>query len=140
MPEVPGEGPGQALRDCGELADDLRRWADGEPLSDQVFYLNGQPRSRTEYSGGGGAGRSLLVTEYHDNGALAREGRFVQAGRYGQTPQGVHRRFDARGQLIAESSYDQRGRITREKAWDEAGRLLRDDEVFEDGSRKAFAR
>jgi hypothetical protein len=30
--------------------------------------------------------------------------------------------------------------VTRERSWDEDGKLERDDEVFEDGSRKAYAR
>ena len=42
---------------------------------------------------------------------------------------------------MAESEYDARGRVSRERAWnDEGTQLLRDDAVFEDGSRKAFAK
>jgi hypothetical protein len=57
-----------------------------------------------------------------------------------QLPQGTHQRFDEKGTLVAESSFDARGRVTRERGWDENGELVRDDEVFEDGSRKAYAR
>lgn len=127
----------QEFAQNGTLVRD-RRWAEGEPVSDATFYLNGQPRSRTEY-GGQGRTRTLAVVDFHDNGKPAREGSFTTTGRYGQTPTGVHKRFDPQGRLVAESSYDAQGRINREKAWDEAGRLVRDDEVFEDGSRKAFS-
>ncbi len=48
--------------------------------------------------------------------------------------------FNAAGKVVGESIYDAKGRISREKAWNDAGVLLRDDEVFEDGSRKAYAR
>ena len=53
---------------------------------------------------------------------------------------GTHQRFGERGSLVAETVYDDKGRATRERAWDDAGKLLRDDEVFEDGSRKAYAK
>ena len=53
---------------------------------------------------------------------------------------GVHKLINPAGRVVAESHYDARGRITRERAWDDAGALLRDDEVFADGSRKAYAR
>ncbi len=58
----------------------------------------------------------------------------------GQVPIGAHQRFSDKGLLIAESVYDGRGRITRERSWDASGKLERDDEVFEDGSRKTFAK
>ncbi|HSV52493.1 MAG TPA: hypothetical protein VLJ57_10270 [Burkholderiaceae bacterium] len=116
-----------------------RRWANGEPQSDHAFYLNGQPRSKAEYSGQGAA-RALKISEFHDNGVLAREGRFALAGRQSQTPVGSHKRYDTKGNAVAESIYDDKGRITRERSWDESSKLLRDDEVFEDGSRKAYAR
>jgi len=41
--------------------------------------------------------------------------------------------------LRAERFHDELGRITRERAFD-VGVLVRDDEVFEDGSRKAYGR
>jgi len=41
---------------------------------------------------------------------------------------------------VAESTFDARGRVTRERTWGDDGLLQRDDEVFEDGSRKAYAR
>jgi hypothetical protein len=30
--------------------------------------------------------------------------------------------------------------LTRERSWDDSGQLQRDDEVFEDGSRKAYSK
>ena len=38
------------------------------------------------------------------------------------------------------AEHNERGRVTRERAFDAGGTLVRDDEVFEDGSRKAFGR
>ncbi len=116
-----------------------RRWANGEPLSDYAFYLNGQPRSKADYVAQGSA-RFMQLNEFHDSGSVAREGRFALNARQGQTPIGSHKRFDAKGAPVAESIYDDKGRITRERAWDASGKLVRDDEVFEDGSRKAYAR
>jgi hypothetical protein len=39
-----------------------------------------------------------------------------------------------------ERYYDERGRLTRERELAAGGTVVRDDEVFEDGSRTAFAR
>lgn len=119
-----------------------QRWNPaGEPLGDDSYYLNGQPRSKTTYSGEGAAARIAEITEFHDNGQRAAHGRYSAAGPRGrQLPIGTHQRFNAKGQLVAESSYDDKGRLTRERAWDDNGQLQRDDELFEDGSRKAFAR
>ncbi len=41
---------------------------------------------------------------------------------------------------MVENTYNDKGNIQRERAWDVGGQLLRDDAVFEDGSRKAFAK
>jgi hypothetical protein len=69
------------------------------------------------------------------------QGRYLAAGRSSrQMPIGTHQSFDDKGVLVAESVYDDKGRVTRERAFDENGKLQRDDEVFEDGSRKAFAK
>ncbi|MES2183257.1 MAG: hypothetical protein V4505_01815 [Pseudomonadota bacterium] len=115
-----------------------RRWANGELSSEQTFYLNGQPRSKARYTQSG-PGRMLETQEFYDNGVLSAEGSYVDTGRYAPTPVGTHRQFDTQGRVKSESVYDARGRITRERAWDPSGALLRDDEVFEDGSRKAFS-
>ena len=118
-----------------------QRWnAAGEPLADDSYYLNGQPRSKTQYSGEG-ARRIVEITEFHDNGQRAAQGRYSAAGpRARQTPIGTHQRFNPKGTLMAESRYDDKGRLTRERTWDDNGQLQRDDEVFEDGSRKAFSK
>ncbi len=108
-------------------------------MSDLSYYLNGQPRSKTEY-GGEGEAAWQQTTEYFDSGKIAATGRFSVSSRYRQLPLGTHQRFNEAGKLVAESSYDERGRITREKAWDGEGQLLRDDAVFEDGSSKAYSR
>lgn len=128
----------QEFADSGALTRD-RRWSVGKPVSDQSYYLNGQPRSKTEYGGEGDA-VWLQITEFFDSGKTAATGRFSASNRYRQLPLGTHQRFNEAGKLVAESSYDERGRITREKSWDDEGKLLRDDAVFEDGSRKAYSR
>lgn len=118
-----------------------QRWSPtGQALADQTNYLNGQPRSRTVYSGEGAA-RIAEVTEFQDNGQRAAQGRFSSPAPRGRLlPVGAHQRFDERGRLVAESVYDDKGRLVRERAWNEDGQPGRDDEVFEDGSRKAFAK
>lgn len=129
----------QAFSEKGTLMRDQRWNSAGEPVVDDSYYLNGQPSNKALYSGSGDA-RSVEVTEFHDNGQRAAQGRYQIVGRGRQVPIGTHQRFNEKGTLLAESSFDAKGRVTRERAWDENGELLRDDEVFEDGSRKAFTR
>ncbi|MDM0055653.1 toxin-antitoxin system YwqK family antitoxin [Variovorax fucosicus] len=129
----------QAFSETGTLVREQRWNATGEPVSDKSFFLNGQPRSQSVYSGSGES-RTLENTTFHDNGQRASLGRYSAPPRGRQMPAGTHQRFDDKGTLVAESVYDAKGRVTRERAWDEAGKLQRDDEVFEDGSRKAFAK
>ncbi|VWX60146.1 conserved exported hypothetical protein [Burkholderiales bacterium 8X] len=129
----------QEFSEKGTLVRD-RSWNPaGEPVRDQSFYLNGQPRSTSVYGEGGDA-RTVEITEFHDNGKQASIGRYLVTSRVRQSPMGTHQRFGEDGRLRAESSYDDKGRITRERTWDASGKVERDDEVFEDGSRKAFAR
>lgn len=117
-----------------------QRWSpEGEPLGDDSYYLNGQPRSKAIYSGSGDA-RTLEVTEYFDNGQRAAQGRYTVSARSRQQPTGTHQRFNDKGRLVAESTFDAKGRVTRERTWSDDGQLQRDDEVFEDGSRKAYAK
>ncbi|APW36138.1 hypothetical protein RD110_02040 [Rhodoferax koreense] len=116
-----------------------QRWADGRLASDVRYYLNGQPRSRAVH-GRDGETEVIDETDFHDNGQPARTGRYALLGRYERRAVGRHQAFDADGKLVGESLYDTRGRISRERVWDAGGQLLRDDEVFEDGSRKAFAK
>ncbi len=139
----------QTYADTGQLARD-QRWAkSGDrvwPLSDDTFYLNGQPREKSEFGGGEAAvasGRPVWreQTTFHDNGKAASRGRY-RLGARGTVdadagePTGTHQQFDEAGRLVAESIYDDSGRITREKVWDASGALLRDEAVFADGSRK----
>jgi len=128
----------QEFADSGTLTRD-RKWSEGKLVSDQSYYLNGQPRSKTEF-GGEGDSAWLQATDFFDNGKIARTGRYSNSSRYRQLPLGTHQRFNEAGKLVAESNYDERGRITREKTWDNEGKLLSDDAVFEDGSRKTYAK
>jgi antitoxin component YwqK of YwqJK toxin-antitoxin module len=118
-----------------------QRWGErGALVSDVRYYLNGQPREKSEYRSEGGV-ELRVDTAYYDSGRVASEGRYIeQRGGLRGEPVGVHKRYDETGRLAAESIYDARGKLTRERVWDEKGALVRDDEVFEDGSRKAFSR
>ena len=53
---------------------------------------------------------------------------------------GVHQVFFANSKLAQEDTFDAKGNLARQKVWDESGKLLSDDELFEDGSRKAYAK
>ena len=128
----------QEFSERGTLVRDQRWNAAGEPLSDDSYYLNGQMRSKAMYTGSGES-RTIEIREFHDNGQRATQGRYRAAARGLQVPLGIHQRFDEKGTLRAESSYDGSGRVTRERTWDAKGVAERDDEVFADGSRKAFA-
>jgi len=129
----------QEFSEKGTLVRDQRWNTAGEPIGDDSYFLNGQPRSKAVYRGAGES-RTVEVTEFHDNGQRAAQGSYLAVGRARQVPIGTHQRFNEKGALLAESSFDTKGRITRERVWDENGELQRDDEVFEDGSRKAFTR
>ena len=129
----------QAFSEKGTLVRDQRWNSAGEPIGDDSYYLNGQPSSKSAYSGNGN-GRVVDITEFYDSGQRAAQGRYQLVGRSRQVPIGTHQRFNEKGTLIAESSFDAKGRVTRERAWDENGELQRDDEVFEDGSRKAYTK
>ena len=125
--------------DRGTLARE-QRWSDGGVLqSDDTFYLNGQPRSAAVYAGARAA-RYADVVAFHDNGQRAAQGRYLAGDDAANAPIGVHQSFNARGTLVAESHFDGQGRLTRERSWDDSGQLQRDDEVFEDGSRKAYSK
>ena len=110
-----------------------------ELAAEKRWYLNGQPKSASEFVREGDRPMRRDTT-FHDNGKPSFEGRWLLTGRYGETPLGVHKGFDDAGRLRGERHHDERGRITRERELDEQGRVVRDDEVFEDGSRKAFTR
>ena len=76
--------------------------------------------------------------ELHDaRGGLRTERRF--------SPDGVKRYelvslVGARAFKQRELEYSDRGTLVRERAWNDDGTPGRDDEVFEDGSRKVFAK
>lgn len=130
-----------SLREFAESGTLVReqRWAAEKPVSDTSYYLNGQPRSKREW-GAAEAAAWVDETQYRDDGTVSATGRYLEPSRGRRTATGVHKVLDPAGRVVAESHYDARGRVTRERAWDEGGKLLRDDEVFEDGSRKAYAR
>ena len=133
----------QEFHESGKLVRE-RRWRPSERGSelqlDATWYLNGQPKSRSEYSVADG--RTLRrETGFHDNGKKAFEGSWQgAAGSRGELPMGTQQTFDPEGRLRGERIYDERGRIKRERELDERGNIVRDDEVFEDGSRKAVGR
>ena len=114
-------------------------WAGGELAVDRQFYLNGQPRSSTEWRRAGDRVERTM-RDFHDNGQLASQGTYVATGRARAVAVGSHERFDEAGRKIAETLHDEQGKPTRERVWDEHGRLVRDDAIFEDGSRRAFTR
>ena len=128
----------QEFSEKGTLVRDQRWGAAGERLSDESYYLNGQPRSKAVYSEG--EARTVEITEFHDNGQRAAVGRFAVVNRFQQIPIGLHQRFSDSGVLRAESTFDNTGRILRERSWDIKGRLEQDDEVSQDGSRRAMAK
>lgn len=112
-----------------------------ELASEQSWYQNGQARAKQEYAQAGPAGaRERSDTGWHDNGQLAYEGRWRSEGGWRDTPIGVHKRYAENGRLRSELHHDDRGRLTRERGYDDSGMLVRDDEVFEDGSRKRYAK
>ncbi|MBC3918386.1 hypothetical protein H8L32_12915 [Undibacterium sp. CY18W] len=108
-------------------------------VSDASFYLNGQPR-RSEKFLIEGKNDIKEVRNYFDNGQMSSLERYVSEGRYLERPVGIHQGFAQNGKLVRESHYDERGRIQRERSWDENGKQLSDDQVYEDGSRKAFSK
>lgn len=115
-----------------------KTWAAGRLSTQATWYLNGQPKTRVEYGEGESKHR-----HFHDNGRPSFEGRYVlslQRNSERERETGTHQFFDELGRLRREAIYDEKGRISRERELDEAGKVLRDDAVFEDGSRKAFAK
>ena len=116
-----------------------RRWDERDLIQDHEYYLNGQPKRKSEYSTTSNQ-RIAEVSEFFDNGKPSSVGRYQTSNRMGSIPVGTHRQFHIDGKLIAESIYDDKGRISRERGFDEDGKVIRDDEVFEDGSRKAYSR
>jgi antitoxin component YwqK of YwqJK toxin-antitoxin module len=103
------------------------------------YYLNGQPQQKDTYIPDGDT--ELRDTQrYTDQGKLKWQGRYALTGRYSELPVGIHQAIFANGKLEREDTFDAKGKPTRQKVWDESGTLLSDDEVFEDGSRKAYSK
>ena len=123
-----------------------RRWTPvarggAELQLEQSWYLNGQPRSKLERTAGEGGATLLRRTDYFDNGQPQREGLYsVDVRERGERPTGVHKVFDEQGRLSFESTYDAKGQLVRERAYDATGTVVRDDELLEDGSRKAYSK
>ncbi len=109
----------------------------GELQLEQQWYLNGQLRDKQEHIEVDGQA-ARRDTQFHDNGRMAAEGVWRLAGRYDRQAIGVHKAYDADGRLRMEYHHDARGRLQRERVFDETGKVVRDDELFEDGSRKAY--
>ena len=141
----------QEYHASGKLVQE-QRWVPDDRLgalmtSDVRWYLNGQPRQRTEYATAD-AQRTRREITYHDNGKPSSEGSWIvgaPASRFDRSdrserPVGAHKVYDDNGRLRGERVYDDKGRVTREREWDERGTVVRDDEVYEDGSRKAVGR
>jgi len=118
-----------------------RRWLPDDRgaslTSEKRWYLNGQLRELIEATTVQGQRREA---SFHDNGQPASDGLWLAGGRSDHQPSGVHKRFDDAGRLKLERHHDAQGRVTREREFDAGGQLLRDDELFEDGSRKAYKR
>ncbi len=107
--------------------------------SEARFYLNGQPQDKDVYSWEGNT-EMRDSQRFSDKGTLRAQGRSALDNRSGERAVGVHQYFFDNGKLEQEDHYDDKGHIKRQRVWDEAGKLVSDDELFEDGSRKAYAR
>ncbi len=134
----------QEFHESGKLVRE-RRWRPTDRGADLLveasWYLNGQPKARSDYSVADG--RTVRrETGFHDNGRKSFEASWRSDGSGGRGEQafGTQQSFDVEGRLRGERIYDERGRIKRERELDERGSVVRDDEVFEDGSRKAVGR
>jgi antitoxin component YwqK of YwqJK toxin-antitoxin module len=129
----------QDYSERGTLVAEKRWSAAGLPEREAQWYLNGQLQREVLHEAPAADGaRAYTEKGYRDDGRVAHEGRWVVPARGRALAFGAHKSYDENGRLRIESVYDERGRIKRERAWDETGKLLRDDEVFEDGSRKAL--
>jgi hypothetical protein len=132
----------QEFSERGTLVVEKRWTAAGWQERESEWYLNGQPRRVRVYEAADGATRPTSFGEqtFHDDGRRTFEGRWRLDDRGSALPTGAHVTFDEAGRPRFETVHDERGRPARERAWDESGALQRDDEVFEDGSRKALRR
>ncbi|CAN5783855.1 hypothetical protein BH09PSE5_BH09PSE5_13810 [soil metagenome] len=125
-----------------------RRWTPTERTADLLYeatwYLNGQPKTRSDYSVADST-RVRLEKSYYDNGKPASEGSWRIGSATSridrsERPIGTHASFDQQGRKRVERVFDELGKVTREREYDESGAVTSDDEVFEDGSRKSVGR
>ena len=63
--------------ESGTLTRD-QRWVAGKPVSDTTFYLNGQPRSKSQWGAAEAGGSWVDETEYRDDGSVAATGRYLE--------------------------------------------------------------
>lgn len=103
------------------------------------FYLNGQTRSQDRYRFEG-KDHILDAKSFSDKGKLVSTGSYLVESAYGRRPIGVHQSYFENGILASENHYNSVGKIHRQKTWDEQGTLTNDEEVYEDGSRKAYSK
>lgn len=108
--------------------------------SESRFYLNGQPQQKDVYTQGDGNTELRDTQRYTDQGTLKQQGRYALDGRTSARPVGVHQVFFASGKQEREETFDAKGKVARQRVWDASGKLVSDDELFEDGSRKAYSR
>lgn len=101
------------------------------------FYLNGQTSSQDRYRYEG-KDYILDAKTFSDKGKLVDTGSYVIESAYRRRAIGVHQSYFENGKLAAENHFNNAGKIYRQKTWNEQGTLMNDDEVFEDGSRKAY--
>ena len=106
-------------------------------VEETQFYLNGQIRSQDRYRF---EGKDYLLDArtFSDKGKLVDVASYVVESTYSRRPFGVHQSFFESGKLASEHHYSSTGKIFRQKSWSEQGVLESDEEVFEDGSRKAY--
>ena len=106
------------------------RWNDGRLVEETLWYLNGQPRSKTRYERD--ASPVLVKSEeFWDNGKL--RARSVRDERRNYV--GVQQAYNDSGVLESESTYEN-GKLVRRKNYKD-GTLVADEQYFEDGSRKS---
>ena len=107
--------------------------------TDARFFLNGQPQSKDSYTPEGNQ-EVRRTQRFLDNGKLRFEGSYLLEGNYRERPIGLHLSYFDNGRVQTEDRYDNKGNVQRQRTWDAAGTLLSDDELFEDGSRKAVGK
>lgn len=116
---------GQRLRET--------RWHDGWKAEETLWYLNGQPKSKTRWEREGKEMRVISET-YWDNGRMRERSTRDNRGNY----IGVVERYTEKGELESEATY-RMGKLTRRRSYKD-GKLEVDEELFEDGSRKSVRR